>query len=250
MKKTSGTALITGGAKRLGASIATHLAKMGYNIIIHYNNSAKSAQNLQEKIIQNYQVDCQIIKADLSDSNQAYNLTKQISKDHKDWNLLVNNASIFEKNDFLNGGIKELKANFDIHLFAPALLTEGLALHCQKRKIPGNVINMIDKNIVRYQTKYFPYILSKKSLAEFTKMAALELAPNIRVNGIAPGFILNSIDEKNAYKQTKELISKIPLRKQGSENDIITAIEFLLKSEFVTGQILFIDGGANLNHAG
>jgi pteridine reductase len=247
---SKGTALITGGAKRLGAAIAMHLAKMGYDIIIHYNNSLREAQNLQKKIIKNMAVNCHIIKADLADETQIAALIKEVKKDFKNWNVLINSASIFSKSGLVEGGLKELKANFAIHLMAPALLAMDFAKHCQAKKINGNIINMVDKNITRYDTKYFPYLLSKKTLAEFTKMAALELAPQIRVNGVAPGFILNSIDESSSYKDDKKTIAKIPLQKKGEEKDIVSAIQYLLENNFITGQIIFVDGGASLNHAG
>jgi NAD(P)-dependent dehydrogenase (short-subunit alcohol dehydrogenase family) len=109
---------------------------------------------------------------------------------------------------------------------------------------------MIDKNIARIDTNYFYYLLSKKSLAEFTKMLAVEIAPQVRVNGIAPGFILNSVCEENPSLETQSLIKKIPMKAQGEIENIWQAMEFLLKNKFVTGQILFIDGGASLNHAG
>ena len=109
---------------------------------------------------------------------------------------------------------------------------------------------MVDKNIVRFDTNYFYYLLSKKFLAELTKMLALELAPEIRVNGIAPGFILNSVSEKNPSQETQNLLKKIPLKTKGEVENIYQAVEFFLKNKFVTGQILFVDGGASLNHAG
>jgi NAD(P)-dependent dehydrogenase (short-subunit alcohol dehydrogenase family) len=247
--KSLGAALITGGAKRIGRVIAINLAKMGYDVLIHYNNSDKEAKNLQKKI-QKLGVNCHLIKADLLDEKQVNDLLLKLGK-IKNWNLLINNASIFYKSNFLQDDyIDELEKNFTIHLKVPAILSEALVASCQKNKLSGNIINMIDKNITRYETKYFNYLLSKKSLADFTKMLSLQLAPQIRVNGIAPGFILNSIDEIEPSVETKNLLAKIPLHKKANEIDIFKGVKYLLENNFITGHILFIDGGASLNHAG
>jgi pteridine reductase len=248
MKHSLGTALITGGAKRIGKAIALDLARKGYDLVIHYNNSELEAKNLQKQI-QKLGVECSLIKADLLDKKQVDNLVVQLKK-IKNWNLLINNASIFSQSNFLESDAEEMERNFTIHLKIPAILSKALALNCQKNKLAGNIINLIDKNIARYETKYFDYLLSKKSLAEFTKMLALQLAPQVRVNGIAPGFILNSVDEKNPSAETKKLLAKIPLHKKAGEADITNGVKYLLESNFVTGHILFIDGGASLNHAG
>src|SRR3989338_2017395 len=138
-----------------------------------------------------------------------------------------------------------------MHFVSPLILSKEFAKNILKNKIKNaQIINMVDKNIVRYDTKYFYYLLSKKFLAEFTKMLALQLAPEIRVNAIAPGFILNSIDEENTLLETKSLIEKIPLKKKGEIKNILQTINFLLENDFVNGQILSIDGGASLNHVG
>jgi len=248
MKKNLGTALITGGARRIGKEIALNLAKSGYDLVVHYNNSEVEAKDLQKQI-KKLGAKCSLIKADLLDKSQVDKMVLQLNK-IKNWNLLINNASIFYQSNFLQSGIDELEKHFTIHLKIPTILSKALAQNCQHNRLSGNIINMIDKNIARYETKYFDYLLSKKSLAEFTKMLALQLAPEIRVNGIAPGFILNSIDEKNPDNETKKLLAKIPLRKKANESDIVNGVKYLLENDFVTGHILFIDGGASLNHAG
>jgi NAD(P)-dependent dehydrogenase (short-subunit alcohol dehydrogenase family) len=148
------------------------------------------------------------------------------------------------------GDSNEFEDNFTIHLKVPVILSKTFADNCYKNNISGNIINMVDKNIIRYDTKYFDYILSKKTLAEFTKMLALQLAPQIRVNGIAPGFILNSVDAAEGSKETKKLTNKIPLKRKAVISDITNAVEYLLTNNFISGHILFIDGGASLNHAG
>lgn len=247
-QKQLGTALITGGAKRIGREIALSLAKMGYDLVIHYNNSVIEVKDLQKQI-EKLGVDCSLIKADLLDKSQVNKMVLQLKK-IKNWNLLINNASIFNQSNFLESDVEELEKNFIIHLKIPAILSKALAQNCQQNQLSGNIINLIDKNITRYETKYFDYLLSKKSLAEFTKMLALQLAPQVRVNGIAPGFILNSVDGKTSDAEVKKLLTKIPLQKKASDGDIANGVKYLLESNFVTGEVLFIDGGASLNYAG
>lgn len=249
------TALITGGAKRIGREIALLLASQGYDLVISYNESKKDAEKLAAEIGKKFKVKCDIFKADLRDTKQTKKLADFVKKNSTNWNLLINNASIFRPSKFLTAPDSELAENFNIHFFSPLILAKEFAKPPLKKGKGAakaaeggfkQIINMIDKNIARYETKYFHYLLSKKSLAELTKMLATELAPQIRVNGIAPGFILSPIDNSDA----QSFVKKIPLQKQGDVKNIVEGIEFLLKNKFVTGQILFIDGGASLNHAG
>jgi pteridine reductase len=241
------TALITGGAKRIGREISLFLASQGYDLVISYNKSKTDAEKLAAEIIKKYRVKCDIFKADISDLKQVKKLADFTKKNSKNWSLLINNASIFNKSKFISGSDSELIENLNIHFFSPLKLSHEFAKNSPKN---GQIINMVDKNIARFDTNYFHYLLSKKFLAETTKMLALELAPEIRVNAVAPGFILNSIDEKNPSEETKKLTKRIPIQKKGDVKNIVQSIEFLLDNDFINGQIIFVDGGASLNHAG
>lgn len=245
--KNLGTALITGGAKRIGREIALNLAEMGYDLVIGFNKSQAEAKKLSQEIKKNFAVRCEIYQCDLCDLNQTKKLARFVKENFPGWNLLVNNASIFSESKFLSGSDFELFQNLNIHLVSPLILAKEFAKNPAKN---SHIINMIDKNITRFETKYFYYLLSKKFLTELTKMLAVEIAPEVRVNGIAPGFILNSVDEKNPSAETQNLIKKIPLKTKGEVENIWQAIEFLLRNNFVNGQIIFVDGGASLNHAG
>lgn len=246
-KYPKGTALITGGAQRIGRELALKLAKIGYDLVIHYNYSVNEAGDLQKEI-ENMGVKCALMKADLLDKKQVEGLILKMEK-ISDWNLLINNASIFNRSKFILSDGDEMDKNFTIHVKVPSLLSRAMAKNCQKNSLKGNIINMVDKNIVRFDTKYFDYVLSKKSLAELTKMLAVQLAPEIRVNAIAPGF-LNNVHGADSEDETAKLAQKIPLKKIATKLDIVAGMKYLLKNEFVTGEILFIDGGASLNHAG
>jgi pteridine reductase len=252
IKKISNkTALITGGAKRIGAGIAIKLAKMGYDLVITYNHSKKEAKDLQNLIISKYLVKCQIIKCDLFKIKEVEKLARYLEKNLDNCSLLVNNASIFNQSKFISSNSKDLTANLQIHLLSPLILSHYFAKNVVINQIKdANIINMVDKNIKRFETKYFNYLLSKKFLAQTTEMLALELAPQIRVNAIAPGFILKSIDNNYKPSSIPEIISKIPLKSKGNVENITQTVEFLITNKFITGQIIFIDGGASLNHAG
>jgi pteridine reductase len=249
--KNSGAALITGAAKRIGREMALSLAAQGFDIVVSYNKSAVEAKKLAGEIVKKFGVRCEIFKADLIDQKQAKKLAEFMVKNFPHWNLLINNASIFHKSKFVTAPEAALVDNLNIHLISPLILAKEFAQNVAKKKIQNaQIINMLDKNIMRVETNYFHYLLSKKSLAESTKMLALELAPTIRVNAVAPGFILNSVHEKNPSQETQNLIKKIPLQTKGEVENILQAVDFLLKNKFVTGQIIFVDGGASLNHAG
>ncbi len=251
LKANKKAALITGGAKRIGKEVALSLASQGYDVVISYNKSDLDAKKLSEEIVRKFSVKCEIFSCDLKYEKGAKELIKFAIKKFPYLSLLVNNASIFNKSKFLESKYYELNDNLNIHLISPLLLSKIFADYVVTNKIEdAQIINMVDKNIVRFDTSYFYYLMSKKCLAELTKMLALELAPSLRVNAIAPGFILNSVNEENPSLETLNLIKKIPLKKQGEVKNIVETVQFLLSNKFVTGQIIFVDGGASLNHAG
>jgi len=249
--KKIGTALITGAAKRIGREMALDLASKGYDIVISYNKSAEDAKKIAAEIEKKFAVKCEIFKCDLTKQDQVKKLAEFMKKNSANWNLLINNASIFNKSKFLTASDLEGVDNFNIHFVAPLILSKVFAQNVIAKKIKNaQIINMIDKNIMRFDTSYFYYLLSKKFLAEFTKMLALEIAPHVRVNAIAPGFIIEPVDGERSYSEAQKIINKIPLQSKGELKNIVQTVTFLLQNEFVTGQIIFVDGGASLNHAG
>lgn len=247
----SKAALITGSAKRIGREMALMLAAQGYDIALNYHKSQHEAQNLADEIVAKYKVECTIFQADLSNLDETENLAKQAIKKFPYLNLLINNASVFHTSKFLEATKSQLDDNLNIHFLAPLFLAQNFAKNVIANNLKSaQIINMVDKNIVRFDTNYFHYLLSKKILAELTKMLSLELAPHIRVNGIAPGFILQNVNETEPSEYTKKIPQKIPLQTKGDVKNILQTVQFLLENDFVTGQIIFVDGGASLNHAG
>ena len=243
------TALITGASQRIGKEMAISLAKKGYNLVIHYNNSKEQATQLIQELKKDYNIDGATIDGDLSDKSSTQKIADFMFKNFPNWNLLINNSSIFHKSNFLDDLDAEFEKNLAIHLTSPLYLSHFFAKNVIAKKITNaQIINMLDKNIARIDTVNFYYLLSKKFLAEFTKMLALELAPHIRVNGIAPGYVLPEINASE--NSVKKILKLIPLQKIGDTKNIVQTLEFLLENDFVNGQILSIDGGASLNHAG
>ena len=167
-------------------------------------------------------------------------IIEKVKNNIEDLSLLINNASIFERFKIKETGTKLFDKTFNINFKTPFILSRDFAKIVKK----GDIINIVDTKIAKNNYIYAAYTLSKKSLAEFTKMAANEFGPDIRVNAIAPGLILEPEGKTAAYLD--EMAEKIPLKKKGGLEEINNALEFILLNEYITGQILFIDGGQNL----
>lgn len=231
--------LITGGAKRIGKTLALEFASWGYNIALHYRSNDDSAQNVKSKI-EALGVACELYKKDLSNIKEADSLIREVFDRQNDLSVLINNASIFNKAMITETSNKLISSTMDINFVAPFVLSREF----YKIVKSGNIINFIDTKSAKNYSKYSIYTLSKKILAEFTKMSALEFAPHIRVNGIAPGLILPPKGEDEAYLD--RLAKNIPLQKKGNVSLIVNSIKFLLENDYITGQIIFVDGGQHL----
>ena len=233
------TALITGGAKRIGKEIALLLSILGYNIALHYNNSKKDAEETARQIYSNNAA-CEIFKANLESEKDVSGLIKKVKRVFPHVSILVNSASVFEKSSLLETDAQFFNKHFNINLKAPFLLSCEFVRTFKK----GNIINILDTNVVKNKTAFSAYLLSKKSLSEFTALSAVEFAPNIRVNAIAPGFILPPKSKGNSYLQKRAL--NIPLKRRGFPSHIALTVQFLLENDYVTGQTIFVDGGEHL----
>jgi len=240
MKKA---ALITGGAIRLGKAIAIGLAKYGFDIAIHYHSSEKPAlETLAE--IQSYGVECEAFHFNLSTLTGMEVWFKTVIERFPYLNLLVNSASGYIQKPILETLAEDFDNQLAVNLRSPFFLCKYYRLHSKT----GNIINIIDNKIAFNQNTYAAYLLTKKSLAEFTKMAALEFSPHIRVNGIAPGVILPAPSRSKEYIEWRK--QGIPLKMQGSTHNITQGIINILENDFITGQIFTIDGGESISNVG
>lgn len=239
MDKKRKTVIITGGAKRLGKEIALYFARQNYNIALHYFQSKDSAENVKQEF-ETLGVEVQLFYCDLSKINDITVLFKQIQTKFDTIEILINNASIFFKEEFLSNSIEDVQNTLAINFISPYLLSQEFAKHINN----GHIINILDTKIKQLESQYFLYSLSKKMLKDLTLMSAKALAPNIRVNGICPGHII--MEEKNEMSHLKQKPENIPLKRNGYPGEIITALDFLIHQSFITGQLLFIDGGEHL----
>lgn len=235
----SGAALITGGAHRIGKACALFLSKKQYKIALHYNHSKEAAEDVGH-IIKSNGGECSLFPCDLSNSAAVAAVIPEVFKVFPDCRLLINNASIFERINFLETDEATFDRYFNINFKAPFFLSQHFARQCKE----GHIINLLDTKIVRSHSHYFIYLLTKKILFEFTKMAAVELGPGIRVNGICPGLILPSSGAREEAFQ--RMAAKIPLQNAGNIDSITSALGFLLENSFVTGECIFVDGGEHL----
>lgn len=234
MPESRKAALVTGGAKRIGREIALHLARTGYDIAIHFNHSSDDAQKTAAEI-EALGRRCYLAKADLLVPAELETLVDSCIRNLRQLSLLVNNASTWTGGLLADSSTSEFDEQFNLHVRAPFLLTRDFARLARK----GNIINILDSNIAKNRGTEFAYLLSKKALHEMTMMAALELAPAIRVNAIAPGMVLAPEIDKGKKPDN-------PLDKAGSPGDVTSALDFLLQNDSVTGQCLFVAGGKNL----
>ena len=234
-------ALITGGAARLGAAISLSLARSGYDIALHYNTSEDQAFETQRKI-RKQGVECSVFKGDLKDLLFVNELIRASFSSFPHLNVLINSASLFNRIDIRSANPDEFDEIMAVNFKAPFFLIKEFARFCNGT---GSIINMLDTKCKYYQKEYSIYSLSRKSLQELTIMAAAEYAPQIRCNGIAPGLVLPQSNYEDGYKEKLEKRSLLPGR--GSTEEITKAVNYLLQSGFVTGEILCVDGGENID---
>ena len=223
-------ALVTGGAVRIGRAITEALLAEGAEVIVHFRTSEAEAKALSPKTIQD----------DLSDPAQCETLLERASQQFGPIDILVNNAAVFHQTKLADATYDTVMKELQPNLLAPLALIRGFA----RQTKTGKIINLLDRRITSHDTTCIPYMLSKKGLEELTKLAALDLAPGITVNAVAPGAILPP--PKDSDNPAWEYAGTIPLGKRPTPADVAAAVIYLLKSDHITGQTLFIDGGQNL----
>jgi NAD(P)-dependent dehydrogenase (short-subunit alcohol dehydrogenase family) len=233
-------ALITGGAKRIGKVVALKLAAAGYDIALHYHTSKKEAEETAKEI-RALGVDCTLFPSALNNQKDAYALIAQATNTYKHLNVLINSASIFERRSFMETDEAQLEENFAVNFKVPFFLTQAFA---KATKEKAHVVNMLDTYILRHNGHYFSYLLSKKTLAEFTKMAARELAPRIHVNAVCIG--VTTLSENLDQDFVAQKLKHLPDKKLVKPEEISAAILSLIQSSYLNGQLLFVDSGDHL----
>lgn len=235
------TALITGAAKRVGKALALHLANQGWNIAIHYNSSADEAIDFRNKLAEIYiHQKFELFQTNLAQSGEVELLIPQVIQKMGKIDLLINNASVFEPSSIASSSCEFFDRQMNVNFRAPFILTRDFA----KIVKHGLIINFTDTRIVTNQSSFAAYSLSKKALWELTKMAALEFGPDIRINAIAPGLTLPPEDKGEDYLWN--LAGKIAMKRPGGLEPILKSLDYIINNDYLTGQILFCDGGQNL----
>ncbi len=234
------TALVTGAARRIGRAISIALASAGANIVVHDH---QSLHNECEKLcdeIDRFGVMSRIVTADFENPDDYASLIERALKVTGNLDILVNNASVFIGDTLRDADFGNLMRHMQINAWAPLVLSRDFA----RLAVKGKIINILDTRISGYDWKHVSYILSKHVLYVLTKMTAVEFAPGISVNAVAPGLILPPPGKDMSY--LAEMAQTVPLKRYGGPEDIVDAVLFLLRSDFITGQIINVDGGRHL----
>lgn len=233
------TALVTGAARRIGRAVALSLAAEGVHVVVHYRASRDEAEDAAIGI-RATGVNAWTIQADLHDPAEAEKVLPRAVEVAGQIDLLINNASIFTKSRVTEFTFEDLVDNVRVNAVAPLLIARAFAGQGGQ----GAIVNFLDTRIADYDAEHAAYHLSKRMLFTLTRMMALEFAPGIRVNAVAPGLILPPAGEDVSYLEG--LASTNPLHRVGCLEDVTEAVLFLLRSAFVTGQVIFVDGGRHL----
>jgi NAD(P)-dependent dehydrogenase (short-subunit alcohol dehydrogenase family) len=231
-------ALVTGGAVRLGRAIALGLAEAGYDLAVTYRSSSDAAREVQ-RIVGKQGRRCELVPADLSDPKAPETVVDAVAAAFGRLDLLVNSAASFESCRLLDVDAESWDAVMDLNVRAPHLLVRAAAELL--RHSQGSVINLTDLSAFQPWTERPHHAVSKAALAHLTRIQARALAPEVRVNAIAPGAVLPPDDLTDDRREA--LAAATPLKRLGSPQDVVDAVLYLARASFVTGQILVVDGG-------
>jgi NAD(P)-dependent dehydrogenase (short-subunit alcohol dehydrogenase family) len=235
-------ALVTGAGVRLGRAIALGLARQGCDLVLHCNKSRREASAVAREI-QVLGRKARVIAADLSSANKTLKLARDAEKAFGRIDILINSAAVFWPTPLKRLNIKELDAFLDINLKSPYILTSEIGQRMKKRGA-GVIINIACVSGLRPWKTYVPYSISKAGVIALTVGTAKLLGPEVRVNAIAPGTVLPPKDMDAS--QIEAIKAGLPLKKIGSPDDIVAAVLYLAGAEFVTGQVLCVDGGRSI----
>ena len=226
----------------MGAAIAKKLSGPNVEIVIHYNKSKLNAEKLQKELKKN-KTKVWLIKGDLSKENDLKKIIKFAKSKLKYFDCLINNASLFENDKLENFTTDSWGKHLRTNLRAPALLSKAFAKNIKGKN--NNIINIIDQRVFKLTPYFFSYTISKTGLYTLTKTSAMNLAPSIRVNGIAPGPTLKN--KRQSEKHFKKQYMATPLKRQVDVEQICNAVDFFIKNRSITGQVISVDSGQSLN---
>jgi NAD(P)-dependent dehydrogenase (short-subunit alcohol dehydrogenase family) len=239
------TALVTGAARRIGRAIALDLAAHGFGVGVHYHRSQDEAEQLVG-VIKSKGGRAVALQAELGRESDAVTLVKRLGEALGPPTLLVNNASLFERDEALTATRESWDAHIEANLRAPFVLSQEFA-----RRLPagseGLIVNMLDQRVWNVTPHFTSYTVSKAGLWTITQTLALALAPRVRVNAIGPGPVMPSSRQTQA--QFDRQVASVPLGRGASVGEICAAIHFMIAAKSMTGQMIALDGGQHLNWA-
>jgi len=241
MKLQGVAALVTGGAHRVGRAIVMALAEAGCDLVLHYNRSADAAEATAEEA-RALGREVRLVGADLTDPSLSDEIIAG-AEDLGPVRVLVNSAGVFRDDTLGDVDVDGWNQSMAVNLRAPVFLTQAFA-NALPDGVAGSVVNVSDWRTARPYPDHFSYSVAKGGLDSFTIAAAAGLAPDIRVNAVALGAILPPPGKDSAY--LKELAQEIPLERVGGTEPVARAVLFLLRNDFITGEIIRLDGGAHL----
>ncbi len=233
-------ALITGASRRIGRAIAIALAEEGVNVVAH-DRKARESETIK---VCGEVSDCGAkswrVIADLEKPEEYEMLVAQSLRTAGSLDILINNASIFLPSTIMDVSFGDVMHHMHVNAWTPFVLSREFARLSGR----GRIVNLLDTNIIGNDRAHVAYILSKQMLGSLTRICAMDFAPNITVNGVAPGLILPPNGRDEAYLE--QLAGGVPLKRHGNPRDITGAVLYLVKSDFVTGQVIYVDGGRHL----
>lgn len=238
--------MITGAARRIGAELVRHLHQSGMHIILHYRSSENDATTLANDLNSQRADSVKLLQGDLKEYAKLSDLIKQAVSSFGNIDVLINNASSFYPTDLSNVNEAIWEDLIGVNLKAPMFLTQAIAPHLKASQ--GCIINIVDIHADRPLKNYSVYCIAKAGLIMLTKSMARELAPEVRVNGIAPGAIMwPEVEHYEGLHQ--EIISRTALKRKGSRKDVADTALFLInRANYTTGQIIAVDGGRTLGN--
>jgi NAD(P)-dependent dehydrogenase (short-subunit alcohol dehydrogenase family) len=238
----TGTALITGAAKRLGRAIALDLARHGWNVAIHHNTSEREARATCEDA-RSTGAKAVLIKADLAREEETATVMERAAQELGPITALINNASVFENDQWYSADRESWHRHMEVNLRAPLVLSQNFAKQLPKDR-HGAIVNLLDQRLFRPAPDFLSYGVSKAGLRWLTMTLAQALAPRIRVNALAPGPILRGARQSAAHFERER--SATLLGRGAEPQDICDTVRYLLEARAVTGQMIAVDGGQHL----
>ncbi len=231
-------ALVTGGAVRIGRALSIALAREGFDVAVHYHSSSSDARSLKQEIL-GLGRECLTVQADLGVASQVGAVVDAAVERFGRLDLVINNASLFHEQPLFEADVEEWDRVFAVNLRAPFLVAKAAREFLQASR--GCLINIVDVSAFEAWVRYPHHSVSKAGLLHLTRIMARELAPDVRVNAIAPGTVLPPEEADSA--EIEREVDKTLVGALGSPQDVVDTALFLERSPFITGEVIVVDGG-------